>query len=72
MILNDIVPGLYLHFRGTHYRVIGEVLDTDTKESKVLYQSVYGDFYSRSIESWLDIAYDTYGNPVERFRRVGN
>ncbi len=70
---NQVIPnGLYIHFKGNHYRVIGEVLDSDTNTTKVLYQNVYGDFYSRSVESWLDVAYDHSGNIVERFRRVGN
>ncbi len=71
--MNDIVlPGLYRHFKGNLYRVIGDIMDTETDTYKVLYQNEQGSYYVRSYESWLDIAYDTYGNPVERFRRVGN
>lgn len=69
---NDIEPGLYLHFKGRHYRMLGWVLDTEAGEHKVLYQSEDGFYYSRCIESWLSPAYDSAGNQVERFRRVGN
>lgn len=67
-----IEPGLYLHFKGNYYRVIGEVLDTDKNQLNILYQSVYGDYYCRSIEGWIEPAQDTYGNQIERYRRVGN
>lgn len=67
-----IEPGLYYHFKGTYYRVIGEILDSDTGETKVLYQNIYGDYYCRSVDSWTEPAQDSSGNTVERYRRVGN
>lgn len=67
-----IEPGLYYHFKGTYYKVIGEVLDSDTGEVKVLYKNIYNNYYCRSVESWILPAEDEYGNQIERYRRVGN
>lgn len=70
---NIIIPrGRYKHFKtGTEYIVLGEVKDTDTEEIKVLYHSIYGDFYSRSITSWLEWVEDNQGRIVQRFTRIG-
>lgn len=32
-----IAPGVYRHYKGTHYRVIGTGLHTETEEPLVLY-----------------------------------
>lgn len=68
-----IEPGLYRHFKGNRYQVIGEVFDADTNEIKVLYQSVWDcTYYSRSKISWVEPAQDVAGNMVERFKRISN
>lgn len=70
---NTIIPrGRYRHFRtGNEYIVLGKVLDTDTEETKILYSSIYGDFYSRSLASWVEWVEDNQGKIVQRFTRIG-
>ena len=40
---NYIKPGLYQHFKGGYYNVVGVVRSSETLEYKVLYQALYGD-----------------------------
>jgi hypothetical protein len=38
-----IRPGLYRHFKGNNYEVIGEVTHSETEEQLVLYRALYGE-----------------------------
>lgn len=69
----EIIPGRYRHFKnGTEYIVLGEVLDTDTQQRKILYHNIYGDFYCRSLESFIEWVEDNRGQIVQRFTRIGD
>jgi len=35
-------PGLYRHYKGNEYRVIGLARHTETEETLVVYQALYG------------------------------
>jgi len=39
-----VQPGLYRHYKGAEYRVLGVVRHSETEEELVLYQALYGDF----------------------------
>jgi hypothetical protein len=39
----DIATGIYLHYKGNQYEVLGEVTHSETMESLVLYRALYGD-----------------------------
>lgn len=67
-----IKPGLYRHFKRNLYRVIGEVLNSDTGSYMVLYENAAGDMYCRSLEEWTRPAEDSYGNELDRYRWVSN
>lgn len=37
-----IEPGVYRHFKGRYYLVLGEALHSETEEEMVVYQPLYG------------------------------
>jgi len=40
--LIDTPPGLYRHYKGGQYRVLGTVRHSETLEAMTLYQALYG------------------------------
>lgn len=38
-----ITPGVYRHFKGRYYLVLGEALHSETQEEMVVYQPLYGE-----------------------------
>lgn len=49
-----IQKGIYRHFKGGGYEVIGNAVHTETGESLVLYRAVdrYSPIYARPLKSW--------------------
>jgi hypothetical protein len=41
--LPELAPGLYRHFKGGEYEVIGVVRNSETLQSMVLYRALYGE-----------------------------
>jgi hypothetical protein len=49
------VPGVYRHYRGQQYQVIGMARHSESEEWLVVYQALYGEqgFWVRPLSLWL-------------------
>ncbi len=77
--MGDIVrPGLYEHYKGKHYYVIGVSRHTETSEELVVYFSLYNPKESDGNVLWVrpkkmfleNIVLE--GKSVPRFKYIGN
>jgi len=42
--LNIVKPGIYQHYKGAQYEVLGLAKHSESEESLVVYRALYGDF----------------------------
>lgn len=68
----DIKPGLYRHFKGNLYEVIGTATHSETRELMVVYRALYGEYglWVRPAAMWNEIV-DKPGYHGPRFQYVG-
>jgi hypothetical protein len=66
-------PGLYRHYKGNDYRVIGVARHTETEEVLVVYQALYGErgLWVRPAMMFIEMV-EVAGRRVPRFARVGD
>ena len=66
-------PGLYRHYKGKDYRVIGVARHTETEEPLVVYQALYGErgLWVRPAAMFNETV-AVAGKRVPRFARVGD
>lgn len=66
-----VKPGLYRHFKGNMYRVIGTALHSETMEEMVVYQALYGemDLWVRPRNMFLETV-ERDGKIFQRFEFV--
>lgn len=66
-----IEPGIYRHYKGKYYMVIGNAMHTETQEPVVVYQALYGakELWVRPSRMWNEIV-DAKGKLTSRFERV--
>jgi len=52
----SLKPGIYRHYKGKKYRVIGVAIHTETMEELVVYQALYGKnaLWARSLKMFLE------------------
>jgi hypothetical protein len=70
--LLELVPGLYRHFKGGEYEVIGVARHSETDERLVVYRPLYGDggLWVRPAAMFLEsVSHD--GRAVPRFTFLG-
>lgn len=68
----DIKPGIYRHFKGNFYEVIGTATHSETGEEMVVYRALYGEhgLWVRPAAMWAEtVNRDSYCGP--RFSYVG-
>lgn len=53
---NAPLPGLYRHYKGSRYQVLGMARHSETEEWLVVYQALYAErgFWVRPLSIWLD------------------
>lgn len=68
----DIKPGIYRHFKGNMYEVIGIANHSETMEPMVVYRALYGEqgLWIRPAAMWSEVVEkETYTGP--RFQYIG-
>ncbi|SFT39435.1 DUF1653 domain-containing protein [Pseudomonas marincola] len=67
----DLQPGLYRHYKGPEYRVIGVARHSETQEQVVVYQALYGEYgiWVRPLEMFCSHV-TVEGESVPRFALV--
>jgi len=68
-----IEKGVYLHYKGNRYEVLGIANHSETLEKMVVYRALYGDgeVWVRPLSMW-DEPVETPEGTVPRFRFIGD
>ena len=67
----QVQPGLYQHYKGPKYRVLGTARHSESEELVVVYQALYGDggLWVRPL-SMFNEQVEVNGTPVPRFALI--
>jgi hypothetical protein len=67
----SLKPGLYKHFKGNMYRVLGIALHSETLEECVIYQAQYGEklTFIRPLTMFLEQV-EVNGKKIPRFQFI--
>ena len=73
MLSNVITPGLYRHYKGNLYDVIGVAHHSETEEPLVVYRALYGErgLWVRPFDMFVSEV-EVDGQRVRRFAPVGD
>ena len=65
-------PGIYRHFKGNRYEVIGVARDSETEEEIVVYRPLYGErgLWVRPLASFSE-RIERDGHVIQRFCYIG-
>ena len=71
--MSEIKLGLYRHYKGNEYEVIGVAKHSETLEDMVVYKALYNDggTWVRPLSMW-DNLIEADGKTVRRFEYIGN
>ncbi|HUA80289.1 MAG TPA: DUF1653 domain-containing protein [Dyella sp.] len=66
-----IATGIYRHYKGQSYRVIGTARHSETMEELVVYQALYGDYglWVRPASMFVETV-ELEGEPIPRFALI--
>lgn len=64
-------PGIYRHFKGNRYELIGIARHSETEERMVVYRALYGErgLWVRPLTMWTEQV-EVNGQFVPRFQRI--
>ena len=65
------INGIYKHFKGDYYIVVGVARYSETKENYVVYRALYGngDLWIRPLEMFLsEVDHNKYPNIKQKYR----
>lgn len=65
------INGIYRHFKGNLYQVVGVAYDSETKEEMVVYRRMYDDhsLWVRKKEMFLsEVDHEKYPNVEQKYR----
>ena len=67
----DILPGLYKHYKGKDYEVLGVARHSETEEKLVVYRCLYGDYslWVRPLSMFRETV-NVAGEQLPRFARI--
>ena len=70
--MNPILLGVYRHFKGNRYEVVGFAKNSETLEDVVIYKAISGDkaTWIRPLQMWSD-EIEIDGKTVKRFEYEG-
>lgn len=71
--MSDLKPGIYRHYKGNEYRVIGVAQHSETAASLVVYEPMYGkrSLWVRPLAMFVEKVY-VDGHSQQRFKYVGS
>lgn len=71
--MNSIRLGIYRHYKGNPYEVIGFARHSETLEDMVVYKALYGEggTWVRPLSMWEN-PIEIYGKTVKRFEYIGD
>lgn len=70
--MEELKPGIYRHYKGNDYEVIGCARHSETEEWMVVYRTLYGDFslWVRPLEMFAGQVELESGERVPRFSPI--
>ncbi len=67
--MSPVAPGIYRHYKGQRYRVLGVARHSETADELVVYQPLYGDrgLWVRPLAMFIESVQRDEGHGVPRF-----